>query len=319
VPNKEERMDVVVTSLFLNETMPPDWNQPFEWKPSVVVNFKKVDSTFKEVGEEMKARVKGPDNLWMFAAMGGRNAKGHFFDLMTESGDHPKPWTSFTPLAELFKDGSSKRIQAPTKDGTAAHAAPAAQTPSKPSTPSTPSISPGPSAPAKTEEKKPNYKERASFFFDQIAKPQSDAWWTLKNDLSFDCADAVNALQMSSDLAKMEVAKHAGTAEELRVQAAEAIAHWLPFFHVNIRTLKVQNMRERLTHLIGITVKADHLNYIMERAYAELPLEDFELVRGIALTRYETIKANNLEISGTIQPSIQTIQKEEAKDEDIPF
>ena len=104
-PNATDRFDVVITSIFLNDAKPQDWAQAYEWKPSVGFTFKKINKSFEPQEPEMKARANGVANLWLWEAMGGKQAKSRFFDFMVETGVlNGKAWIAIKGVtAELFK------------------------------------------------------------------------------------------------------------------------------------------------------------------------------------------------------------------------
>ncbi len=79
-----------------------------------------TDESGVPVDEVEKKYMK---EIWLFQAMGGDNAKGHYFELMAEHGEVPAkdgkpatPYMTVMPIAEVFADGTSMFIKPP-KDG----------------------------------------------------------------------------------------------------------------------------------------------------------------------------------------------------------
>lgn len=331
--NTKEVVVVELTGFWLNDGKPADWDEKhnFAWKPSLSFYYKLVTQAFAQVGDEVKARISGEENLWLWQALGGRQAKGHFFQCLIETGDHPKPWTSVMPTAEVFKDGQMKMIAKPEGIKTAAPSEGA-----KPLTrdnmakaPGT-APAPGPVAPAtKPTAADPDYKGKAKAFMLNVGTMNSDSWWTMKRAFDYDCTDAVNCLDMANRIALMEVSKSEYVEEadgrevlsKMRTDVGDGIRYWMGELRPILRRAKMENLKERFIHMIGLCVDNDALQMIVNKAYMDLPRSLYEEVRAEGLARSGDIKAGTAVVYGTMQPEVEVVQieKEAPVEEEIPF
>lgn len=316
-----EHFMVICEGLFLNNEKPAEWTQSFAWKPSVGFHFKYLDESGEPTGDLQK-KYLNHNKIWMFQAMGGQNAKGHYFRIEAESGTMPakenqpeKPYVTITPMAEVFKnehgqfDGSARFLEAP-KDGKVNTPAPAktngapAGTGGKPAgTP--PTAKTNPPAETKTtttatttetkavKEVDPN-TAKAKQFFDELQNPKSDSWWLMKTQLGFDCAEASNILDWAKHMALMEFSKVNRPDldfNDLRVEVMAAIDFWTGALRPKLLAMKFSNMRLRLSHYLTLCSSVDQIDKVLYKAWTELPESDFLALRTEAVARVGVIKS----------------------------
>jgi len=279
--NTKDRMDIVLEAIYQETQQPAIWDRPFEWKPNVAIHFKKINKQFQPIGETLKARTNGADSLWIFPAMGGKQGKGHFFDISTESGDNPKPWTSFIPVAEVFKDGKLLRILPPTgQTDTEEQAQPPG--PAKPPEPG--SAKPTPPAPAKTASNGEKLPPIAQNYLDQaLFVPQSDSWWKIKDAVHLDGAIISNSFQYAA----LVCAPRDTTTEA----SQDEILEWATWFESNMRETKYQRIRERYTVMLGLCTKVEQVTEIVNQGWASLPKSHYDPLKEAAMMRIGEIKA----------------------------
>lgn len=320
----EEQWTAVCDGLFLNDTKPKEWTQTFPWKPSIGFHFRILDESGQPIEETHKKYLK---DMWLFQAMGGQNAKGHYFKLQVEHGEVPakegkpaQPYTSVMPIAEVFSDGTARFIEKP-KDGKVNVPAktdpkPGVPVTEKPPAPAKPAVV-NPQTSTKTEGVvvKDANTAKAMGFFKGIEEKQSDEWWTLKTHLGFDGADATNVIDFAKQMTIMEIANHNGPArEDIRKDAEECLDYWMEALRARLLTEKYSNVRKRLTHYLTLCSSVKELDKVIYTAWVELPESDFLKVRGAALERVKEIKAQTDEkgnftgkIMGTLQPEVERL------------
>lgn len=345
-PKTIEQFTVVCEGLFLNDTKPKEWNQTFAWKASVGFHYRVLDEAGEPTGETEKKYMK---ELWLWQAMGGINAQGHFFKLQAEHGEIPgkngqpaKPYVSVMPIAEVFSDGTARFLEPP-KDGKL----------NVPASSDKPKLDGGGRPPApgpvknsnavgatrvktKTKEETPGPQDqpkdlntaKAKGFLDELEKSQSDAWWGFKTQLSYDGADAVNVLDFATKLALMEVSKRVYSDEDIdknnqliREDTQQAIDYWVVALRRKLSAMKFSNVRQRFSHLLGLCQSYEHLNKILWKAWCELPASDFDALKLEATVRYKVIQTETKDgvfqgkIMGTLQPELEDIKTDQPESE----
>jgi hypothetical protein len=262
----KEQFTVICDGLFLNDTKPQEWKYTFSWEPSVGFHYRNLDESGEPCGEAVKKYLK---HIWLFQAMGGKNAKGHYFRLEAESGMIPakdgqaaKPYTSVMPIAEVFSDGSARFLEAP-KDGKIG--VPSGDKPKgppppvKPKAPVTPKPAGANSAltpPSDGDIKIPKGME--NFMDDVLFQEKSAAWWSLKDSFHIDGAIVSNAFHYASIFCQ----SMAGKDEDIE----DRIIHWAEFFETSIRGSQFLRKRSKLTVLIGLAITRAQVARLMEMA-----------------------------------------------------
>lgn len=305
--NSSEQQTIRVESIFLNDSKPQKWNYDWEWKPSVSISYVVIDdATGAPSTGELKGRVNGDDKLWIFQAMGGKRAKGRFFLCMIESGSKDgKPWYSPLPVAEVFPDGTMRKISAP-KDGTVSTPAAGTQPPPGSKLPPKPTP-PVASAPAKNPEVKsdPNYAAKANAFFKELDLRETNAWWIFKRQCDLDGANATNSLEFATRFALLEcghAAKDGQSVDDWRMGILASLGVWQAEMARILADHKHALLRARLAHLIGMTTTSADIALVMKRAWEDLPNSHYEALRAVAEARAAKIKAGEAVVSTTLQP-----------------
>jgi hypothetical protein len=309
--NTEERMDVVIMAIYDNFTMPADWDAThnYEWKPNVSIQYKRVDSSLKPMGEELKARSSGDKNIWVFQAMGGKKAKGHFYDMMFTHGEtNGTAWTSFKPLMELYTNGSNRRIAAPVEG---ADPPPPDPPPPGPKPPVGVKSSPTPA----TNGNGAKMPKGAEGFLEKALTPQTDAWWALKEAFNLDGAIISNSFQYAATFLQNFQGDDA--------KCQDAILRWAGWFETIMREEKAERCRTRLTMLLGLAVNRAQVTDLVTKGWGMLPKSHYEMFREVALARLEQLpKTGNGEPQSASpvpesEPEEASVEKE--TEEDIPF
>ncbi len=284
--NTEKRMDVIISAIFMEAEQPANWAQPFEWKPNVSIYFKPIDANRKIIGDEIRARTNGADNLWIFQAMGGKQAKGKCFDIITESGTNPKPWTSFMPLAMLHPNGTMTRISAP-EEGVPPPEPPTGPPPRTPvpgsPAPGTPPREPVPAQPTKSQsaangEKLPPCA--AEFMQKVLFVPQSNEWWQVKDRFNIDGAIISNSFQFAAMIAAKQGASNVDEMEE-------NILGWAAWFESMIRETQCLRTRERLTMMMGLATNKEQVTELVNQAWAKLTKSHYDVFKSMAMGRLD--------------------------------
>lgn len=322
-PKTEEQWTCVCDGLFLNDTKPQEWKQDFPWKPSIGFHFRVLDDSGSPIEETHKKYLK---DMWLFQAMGGKNAKGHYFKLQVEHGEVPakdgkpaQPYTSVMPIAEVFEDGTARFLEPP-KEGKVT--TPASPKPGAPLKTGTPGVKPkveAEEAQIVTDRPKVDRNTaKAEGFFKGLDVPQSDFWWMFKTHLGFDGADAVNTLDFAKHIALMEM-NNVEEGTDLRVATKAAIDYWCDHLGTKMRQLKFQNIRTRLVHYLSLCQSDHDLDKVLSKAWCELPESDFKAIRALAVERRKTILAETKEgiFMGKIQGTLQPEAEFEVRDGDL--
>lgn len=336
---------VELMGIFLNTTPGPGHTGEFEWKPNVSFNYREVDDeTFEPKGPEIKARINGEDNLWIFQAVGGKAAKGHFFVCMIESGPKPnapsETWYKPVPMMEAFKDGTFHKIKVPV-DGkvevAVASKAPAGAKPSpaapgaaaKTAAPTAAKPSaPGPVAPDHPEIPKTGNgipAIAATYLDDALFKQQSGPWWDLKSAFDVDAMTVTNAFHFAAitmgDIGPLpsDVPDQQGNAK-----FREELMDWVHWYEYALREEKHERTRWRLSALLSIATTEGQVKEIANRAWSNLSKEHYATFREALLIRMDQVKRKEAVMEGTpvpepVMPNEEQNPKEEGKDEDIPF
>ena len=338
----KDQFTVICEGLFLNDSKPDNWAEMLEgkgikyfpWEAGVGFHYRLLGDDGEPIGDTQKKTKK---ELWLFQAMGGKNAVGKYFRLEAEHGEIPakegnpaKPYISVMPIAEVFSDGQARFLEAP-KDGKINVPASTDKpkgpvTPGKPKGPVTPEAASAlvppkggpanpPAKPTAQEFADPN-TARVANFFKKMEIPQSNEWWLSKTHLNYDVADACNVLDYAKQMALMEVAKDKfegeNPIEECRGAMNEAMQYWAETLRPRLLAMKFQNIEERLTHYTTLAITTDDLNTIILRAWTELPESFFLRVRSAAYARIKVVKSLTDKdgkftgsVTGTLQPEIK--------------
>lgn len=308
----QEQLTIICDGLFLNDTKPQEWNQTFPWEPSVGFHYRLLDENGEPTGEIEKKYLK-KKFLWMFQAMGGRNAVGRYFRIEAEHGEIPakdgkpaKPYVTITPLAEVFSNGNARFLEAP-KDGKVNTPGPA----EKPKGPVTPGggkkvdsavasatvpekggpVKPPPADPKKPRPK-PNEKFIASCFesgtnqFFRMQDGFTEDGWILNQTHD-------HAVQMAMTRSgwlnrKMEGEAPEGTVPLLTDQDyKDAIIKWADWFEFIYSQKRWKKTVNRLKSILANLLTTEQVIALVEMAWAKLPLSYYEEVREAARLRID--------------------------------
>jgi hypothetical protein len=316
---EKDQFTVRCEGLWLNDTKPAEWKQSFPWKPSVSFHFIRVDENFESLehkGEETQKKYL--KDLWLFQAMGGKNAKGHFFELMAESGTVPakdgepeKPYTTVMPIAEMFTDGTSRFIKPP-KDGKIEEPVGKKTPPPVTKPPVGAKTTPTPARPNGNGSKMP---KGAEGFLEKALTPQTDAWWALKEAFNLDGAIISNSFQYAATFLQNFQGDDA--------KCQDAILRWAGWFETTMREEKAERSRTRLTMLLGLAVNRAQVTDLVTKGWGMLPKSHYEIFREVALARLEQLpKTGNGEPQSASpvpesEPEEASVEKE--TEEEIPF
>src|SRR5579872_6361904 len=328
----KDQITVICDGLFLNDTKPTEWTQSFPWKASVGFHFRVLDDSGTPTEEVHKKYLK---EIWLFQAMGGKNAQGHFFRCTTETGEVPardgqpaKPYVTVMPIAEVFTDGTSHFIDPP-KDGKIVVPASAGKPkapppPAGPKTPASGPVAPKPAPPAPAKQPaaplKPATEKawkdantaKAAAFFSDLEKPQSDGWWTMKTQIGYDGADACNVLDFAKQMTMMEIANYKAQdgEEDVYTKAESCLDYWCGAMRDRLLRMKFSNIRARLSHYLTLCVSVENVDQVIKKAWTELPESDFLALRSEAIDHVRVIQSQTEDgvfkgkITGTLQPEV---------------
>lgn len=303
---EKDRMTVECDFIYLNDSKPTDWAQTFEWKPSVSFYYFEMDDNFKRVGELQKTWIK--NDLWLFQAMGGKNGKGHFFDIMITRGEYKgKPTASVMPVAEMFPDGSARMIKPP-KDGkvsvpasTKPPVVPSTQktTPPPPKAPaaSKPPVEPRPGVPLNNKPKpKPGEK-----FIERCFTPSTNEFFRMQDGFAQDGYIATQSGYLAMEATRnfigwrnqrdSENCERAGTEFTPAGDAEFKIEfeRWVEYFDCQISHRQWSKNRDRMYSILLNCTTVEQITSCVEMAWAKLPKSYYDMVRTKARERLAEI------------------------------
>ncbi len=310
----KDQFTVVCEGLFLNDTKPTEWKQNFPWTASVGLHYRTLDESGEPIGEPVKKYLK---HLWLFQAMGGKNAKGHFFRLEAESGMLPakdgqpeKPYTSITPIAEVFADGTARFLEAP-KDGKV--------TVPNGAKPATPPVAKTAQPPKATPSANGNGFPWAKDYMKKISIPQSDEWWANKEAFNLDGAIISNSYQYAAVFCSTMKWNDKDTNEDIM----QTISEWANRFENAMRLEKAERCRARLVKHLGLCTARSQVFEKVKVAWTMLPPDHFEMFRETARIRaLQLPKEGEGEILETLPtPEVEAENQieEEPLEEEIPL
>ncbi len=320
-PKTKEQFTVIIEGLFLNDTRPAEWKQDFPWSASIGLHYRPLNEEGVPEGETVKKYLK---HLWLFQAMGGKNAVGHYYRLEAEHGMLPakdgnpeKPYTSIMPLAEVFADGTAKFLEAP-KDGKVGVPSGAKPGPAPPVQPKGPA---GPKAPASTTPITPssngNGEKKLPWldtFMKKVTIPQSDEWWASKEAFNLDGAIISNSFQYAATFLQ----NLQGNDQE----AQAAIIKWAEFFETTMRETKAERCRARLGMYLGLCTDRGQVSELVYKSWTMLPKSHFDAFCKTARNRAEELPkiGSGEPLNSRPTPEIQEEEPAHAEtEEDIPF
>lgn len=316
----QEQLTVVCDGLFLNDTKPQEWTQTFPWEPSIGFHYRLLDENGEPIGEIEKKYLK-KKFIWMFQAMGGRNAVGRYFRVEAEHGEIPakdgkpsKPYTTITPLAEVFSNGTARFLEAP-KEGKVNTPGPAEKPKgpvvpagkninpqgvgAKPSGPVAPKpASPTPPADPKKPRPKPNEKFIATCFesgtnqFFRMQDGFTEDGWILNqahdhakdmvlNQLGWKNHINVQSTEEGKDLSKCVVSDDTYKAE---------LAKWADYFEWYYSQKRWAKTVNRLKSILANLKTMEQVIALVEMAWAKLPLSFYEQVTEEARVRIDHLE-----------------------------
>ena len=314
--NEKHSADVVITAVYPEFEEPANRKSEYEWKPNIAIKYKKINKRFAPTGEELRAKVNGDKNLWQFDAIGGKNAKGHFFSMNFESGEiNGHAWTSWFPVLELFKNGNPRRIMVP--DGEEEPEPPEEETPPPPppkkAAPVQKYAPPPPAKPAPPP-LDPN-TARVVNFFNELAEEKSNASFCFRKFLDMEGTNACNVLDYAKHMAVMECAGFKvgegegthGYLPDLRAKANESLDYWAGVFHERIKAIKYAGLRDRFLHTVGLCPCKEEIARMIETSWLYLPDSLFQEVRARGRERLEELMGmgGGVKVEGTLQAEIR--------------
>lgn len=328
-PKTQEQFTAICDGLFLNDSKPKEWKQDFPWEASVGFHFRPLDESGEPVGEIQRKYLK---KIWLFQAMGGKNAQGHYFRLEAEHGEipakdgkPPKPYTTIYPIAEVFSDGQARFLEEP-KNGKIGVPGPGDKpkgpvTPPGPktsstgagvaATPTTPAATGGIVTKATTPAKdppppKPRPKPSESFM-NLCFEPQTEKFWLMQEGFTEDgfVQTAAHQHAMSMTLNRMGWANQKGLAITADMDAGARefspicdekykaeFMKWADWFEWYISTKRWAKIRERFYCLLKNCLTREQVLSLVDRAWAKLPKSQYNLVAEQVRIRLEEILAN---------------------------
>lgn len=312
---EKEQVTVLCEGLWLNDTKPAEWKQDFPWKPSVSIHYKVLDEAGNPIDDLQKKYLK---DLWLFQAMGGRNAVGRYFKLQAEHGEVPakdgqpaKPYVSVMPIAEIFQDGTARFIEPP-KEGKVnvpASTKPSGGPAGGGTKPAQPPPGPKPATPPKPstnveDPKKPRPKPSEAFM-DWCFVPKTEKHWALLEGFTQDGYIISQANTLALELTTHQLGWW-NQADSLNAPAPQdflpkddetykaQFAKWFKFFERHISEVQWDKVKKRLCALLANCTKEEHVICVVERAWTKLPRRHYESFREKARIRLQEIKEGKL-------------------------
>jgi len=303
--------DVVIVKINKYYTQGPNWKsfngEAFE--PSIVMETRKMGSAVGSPTEKVKIKHigEGGKNFWMRDVV----KEGQTFSMAISRGEYEgHPWASVNDIPFFYDaKGQPQRLkrggEIPTNENT-----PITEKP----------IIPKPSVNSAGEKIPPG----ATKFLDlALFVPQSDAWWEVKNRMNIDGALISNAFHYAAIIC-------ANGKEPNR----ENILDYAAWFESEMRQMQQARLQARLTMMLGLSTKKEHVIEIVNQAWARLPKSHYNILRGIAKDRLDEIGKNPAPLDVTPQPEAPEVPEENFQttamdettaadatptEEDIPF
>lgn len=297
----KEQFTVVCEGLFINDVRPAEWKQNFPWEASVCIHYRRLDDGGQPVGEVQK---KYRPTMWLFQAMGGKDAKGRYFRVEAESGEIPakegnpaKHYTTVTPIAEVFSNGTARFLEAP-KDGKInTPGAPVGGPPpgkDKEKQPSSEKTEQKEQAPATGQKSRPKPNEK---FIGQCFIPGTDSFFRMQDGFAEDGYVMTQAHELAMKMTKVRL----GWSNQVELNSEREqnlppllagdedyineFLKWSSWFEWYLSEKRWTKFRARLSGLLKNCLNEENVISLMEMAWAKLPKSHFNLIREEARLR----------------------------------